>query len=799
MTDQIPRDRHPEEIEENIEDVTLIWLDDSITDSPDSKHTQMLLLQVTNFVQFYTNACLCIDYIRTVKNEKIFLIVRDLLVHEVLPKIHSLATVNSVFILCSHSSGPQQYLSTYSKVKGIFDEPKALIESIQNSIHLISKHLIVFSIFNQRNQKSIRNLSKESASFIWNQLLIDTLKNMPLTNDAKNDMLDKCADYYRTNKVELERIELFRNSYTSDKAIEWYTRDSFVYRLVNKALRTEDIDLLYLFRFYIIDLCAQLQRESKRNIFETDTVTLYRGQQMSTEEFNKLKANIGVLISINGFFSSSRDLGIAQSFVAGTKNTNELKTLLFEIKIHSSLKKIIFADIDKYSQMTGEQEVLFSVGSVFKIDNIQLEPDLDLWKIHMTATDDGSNNVEDYISSMREEIEYISPTILFGALLFNEMGQIDKAEKYFHVLMEKSPKDHEDVPDLYDQLANIYTEQEKLDMALQNYINAYEIRRSKFSSDDVRVANSLHNLGMIHTKKGEYNKAMAYYKQVLAIDEKNYPNGHANKAHTMICIGKVYDANREYDLALDYMIKACEIYRTLLPNQHPYISSTLWNIGSVYENKLDYDRALEYYHSGFVMDEKILPSDHPDFNKNLDRVARVYMKKEECIHGINYFQERLTTQINVLGEIHPRIAHIMMKIGDISGDLFERLNRYEQALTIFEAYIPPDHLSMISCLQEISAMYQKQKLFQKVIYYLTKTLLIQEKLMSKNHLNMGCTLQRIGETYLEIKSYSEALLFLKRSIAIYEANYSQPNDAILKMKRDICLIEEAIKPENREC
>ncbi|CAF1482633.1 unnamed protein product, partial [Rotaria sordida] len=326
---------------------------------------------------------------------------------------------------------------------------------------------------------------------------------MPQTEDAKHDMLNKCSDYYRTNQVELKKIELFRNSYTSDKAIEWDTCDSFVYRLLNKVLRTENIDLRYLFRFYIIDLCSQLEQESKRKAIDTETFTLYRGQQISTEEFNQLKANVGVLISINA---------------------------------HPNLENTIFADVDKCGRIQGEQEVLSSIGAVFKTDNVQLDPHLRLWKIGMTATDDGSKNLQEYINSIKQEIDDISPSILFGALLFNEMGQIDKAEKYFNMLLKALPIDHPDVPNVYDQIANIFAEQGKLNMALENYTYAYEIRRLRFFSDDIHIANSLHNLGFIHKQKGEYDKAMDYYRKVLAIDEKNYPNDHANKAHTMICI-----------------------------------------------------------------------------------------------------------------------------------------------------------------------------------------------------------------------------------------------------------------------
>jgi hypothetical protein len=51
-------------------------------------------------------------------------------------------------------------------------------------------------------------------------------------------------------------IAEFEKDYMSDQAIQWYTRNYFVYKLVNQAVRTEDIDTLYTDRFYIVDLCV---------------------------------------------------------------------------------------------------------------------------------------------------------------------------------------------------------------------------------------------------------------------------------------------------------------------------------------------------------------------------------------------------------------------------------------------------------------------------------------------------------------------------------------------------------------
>ncbi|UJR12613.1 hypothetical protein I4U23_016788 [Adineta vaga] len=79
---------------------------------------------------------------------------------------------------------------------------------------------------------------------------------------AKNDMLKKCIDYYRHSQKELENIERFRSTYTHESAIYWYTIDSFMCTLLNRAFRTENIQLIYAFRYFIIDLCTQLEKET---------------------------------------------------------------------------------------------------------------------------------------------------------------------------------------------------------------------------------------------------------------------------------------------------------------------------------------------------------------------------------------------------------------------------------------------------------------------------------------------------------------------------------------------------------
>jgi hypothetical protein len=55
MTNNYQRNRRLSDIEPNLEDVTLIWCDPNIDDSSDSHHTQTLLRESNNYVQFYTD------------------------------------------------------------------------------------------------------------------------------------------------------------------------------------------------------------------------------------------------------------------------------------------------------------------------------------------------------------------------------------------------------------------------------------------------------------------------------------------------------------------------------------------------------------------------------------------------------------------------------------------------------------------------------------------------------------------------------------------------------------------------
>lgn len=122
-------------------------------------------------------------------------------------------------------------------------------------------------------------------------LFQDIIQELPHGDKAKEEMLTVCRQYYQKNSNILQSIDEFEQTYQNNDCIGWYTRDTFVYKLLNKALRTEDIEQLYKFRFYIVDLSNQLAWKDEKweecgkwKKHDEEKITLYRGALINKNE-----------------------------------------------------------------------------------------------------------------------------------------------------------------------------------------------------------------------------------------------------------------------------------------------------------------------------------------------------------------------------------------------------------------------------------------------------------------------------------------------------------------------------------
>lgn len=782
LTTKIHQNLHLNEIVDNKEDIQLIWLDENINNAIDYRRMQFRLLEVDPSVQFFSNIDRCFDLIKAVKDEKIFLIVSSTYVDLVFAELQTYPAIVAIFIFCMNDSTEPLISAEQRKFVGIFNDQDALFASIREKMILIEKQTINFGLYNPE-EKSLKDLSEESATFLLNQMLIRVLKSLPDETESKEQILELCQNYYKSNQHKLKKIEDFQQSYSSDKAIESFIYESFLQKLLSKALRTEDIELICAFRFFIVDLCTAIEEQSN----DQGIVTFYRGAQIPTKNLEELKKNVDNILVVNGFFTASRDADVYLRYTSSNFVMHNFQRVFFEIQADSSMKTVHFANARRKNGEENQDKVLFHLNSLFKIHSITFDATQELWKVQLKTTDECSTKVDEYLTMAKLEMEEPDPIINYGYLLLYEVCDIDRAEKYFNILLRLLPADHRDVASVYNNIGNIHNQRDQWDLALKNFQTGYELRKQRLPPDHSHIGASLNNIGMIYKAKEQPDVALEYFQQALPITEKITTIGNPQTAMVNENIGKVYSDKHDYDAALIHLLRALAIFKIIVPEQHREIARCSGSIGYVYEKQESYNQALVYYQQQLTVEERCLPPDHPNLISHLDWIVDTYKKKNETDKGLKLCQEKVNLRKSQLGATHPCVAQILMIMGDLikGKQPKEALKYYEEALSILERRTPPNYQIMCVCLTYMSGLYSKQDLTKDAIRCEMKVLELYRRTLSSDHVDIANSFRNLGLYSEKLNIVSDAFRFYNRSLAIYRATYGPHHNEVKKVQDDI--------------
>jgi hypothetical protein len=189
-----------------------------------------------------------------------------------------------------------------------------------------------------------------------------------------------CLTHYRDNREELKFLAELKRDYSLHTPVWWYSRDAFLYRMLNKALRTHQYDTLYVLRVFIRHLHEQIADQQKKTANEK--MQLYRGQGMEKADFDRICANEGGLMSVSNFLLTSDSRKVAQEFAREALNDRKKMSVLMEINVDKNTP-VPLANISQLSAFKKENEWLFSMGSVFRIGPATCLPD-GVWLIILT-------------------------------------------------------------------------------------------------------------------------------------------------------------------------------------------------------------------------------------------------------------------------------------------------------------------------------------------------------------------------------------------------------------------------------
>jgi tetratricopeptide (TPR) repeat protein len=754
-----------------VQNFLLIWLDASIDQSKkDCQNTLAQLQTVVNDIHLFTEPNQCVDFLTDIEDMKAFLIADGSLGQRIIPLMHDTPQLDAIYILCGHKSRHDEWTKKWAKIKGLHTDIKSICEALQLAAKQCNKDSIAVSFMPMNEGASDQNLNQLEASFMYTQIFKEILLDMEHEPQAIKDFAVFCRKLYNDNGGQLTTIKEFERDYRPESSIWWYTRVSFTYDMLNRALRALEGDIIINMGFFIHDLHRQIEglHKNQASRYKEKPFIVYRGQGLSTTDFENLQKTKGGLMSFNNFLSTSEVREVSFVFAESALGKNDTVGILFKMTIDTLVSSAPFAAIRDVSYFNTEEEILFSMHTVFRIGEItKMDKSNPLYQVELKLTTDDDEQLRTLTESIREETPGETGWKRLGQLLL-KLSQFLKAEELYKVLIERT-SDEGETALYYHQLGYIKDHQGDYKKAIEYYKQGLEICQKALPPNHPSLAISYNNIGFVYDNMGEYSKALSFYEKTKKIFEKTLPPNHPDLATSYNNIGNVYDNMGEYSKALSCHEKALEILQKSLPPNHPHLAASYGNIGGVYDNMGEYSKALSFYEKALEIRQKSLPPNHPDLAASYGNIGGVYDDMGEYSKALSFHEKALEIRQKSLPPNHPDLAASYGNIGgvyDNRGEYSKALSFYEKALEIRQKTLPPNHPDLATSYNNIGNVYDNMGEYSKALSCHEKALEILQKSLPLNHPSLATSYGNIGGVYDNMGEYSKALSFHEKALEI---------------------------------
>ena len=522
-----------------VHNVLLIWLDNNIDDKEeDCRNVVTRLRHVVNNVTTFTDGEKCVEFIEDINVNKICMIISGSLGRQIVPRVHNMSHVDSIFMLCGNKKYHEQWTEEWSKIKGVFTEIAPICEALKRTSQQCEQNAISISFVPTSEDGVNKNLDRLDPMFMYTKIIKEILLTIKFEPLHFKEFIDYCRDIFEDNKDTLVNVDKFEQKYRDETPIWWYTYDCFLYPMLNRVLRMSDVDIIIKMGFFIGDLHRHIEVIHKEQFCGHQSgkvFTVYRGQGLSKTAFGQMKEAKGGLMSFNNFLSTSKDRAVSLAFAESNQAEPNLFGILFVMTIDPSKSTTPFASINGVGHYKDEDEVLFSMHTVFRIKGIQsMGENQRLIQVDLTLT--GENDDKDLrklTDRIREETYPDEEGWYRLAMVLLKLGQPEKAQQVYQVLLEQSTNETK-TGDIYGLLGRAKWRRGEYEEAIRFYEKSLEIYKKNLPSNHRNFAASYDNIGAVHHSMGEYSNALSSLEKALEIRQQSLLSNHPDLAKSYI-------------------------------------------------------------------------------------------------------------------------------------------------------------------------------------------------------------------------------------------------------------------------
>lgn len=585
--------------------IVVVWCDASIglkSSSDDDSNTLMQLAQIVNrkrqLIHTFNEIHPCREFMRNVNN--ICLIISGAMGVELVPEIHHMSQIHSIYIFCMNKSKYQAWAKSYEKIRGVYTDIEEICDCLKG--YFISSNSpdyeqLQFDILS----KHITIPSEDKREFplvysVFSKMILSKMKSV-----EQSDMIDYCRMEY-LSQYQQHLIHEFQMNYNQHNPIWWFTRDRFLQEVINRALQVHDLYTLAMMNPFIKALDGKLADLYRRQLpTSPKPLLLYLSQSIPIDLLRKLRLNLGSLICINQFLFANTEKIIASMFLdyqSSSPPEIHYVNILFEITIPQiEQANVYYANIGGISEFVHENEYLLSMSSIYQVDKIDEYLPLPMtWTVHLTLVDRNQAQLVKLRQMIHEQYidRHTSDLSELGSQIVERLYQFKCTRKLFE--QQFNFKSRQIRPILLHYNMGIINDcLNRYDEALEEYKHAINLTRSLLPDglheDRICLVPLYSNIAVTYQQLNQHKHAFDHAYRTLNILCKDGANSIYKKelsASSHFHLGLILDLQSKNQEAKTHYEQALKKRTEYLPNNHPDITSLQDIIASIHSSTPDF-------------------------------------------------------------------------------------------------------------------------------------------------------------------------------------------------------------------
>ena len=185
----------------------LIWADGNFDNTKkDCQNTLKQLHSIVNEVHVLATPMQCITFLNKMDNQRAFIIASGALGLELVPEIHDIPRVDTIYIFCENKQRYTEWAKDWSKIQGVHTEIQPICELLKKATRELDHDAISISYVPKQQQ----NIDQLEPSFMYTVLFKEIILEID-EDDSK--AMKQLVDYCRETGIDEDELKCFESTY----------------------------------------------------------------------------------------------------------------------------------------------------------------------------------------------------------------------------------------------------------------------------------------------------------------------------------------------------------------------------------------------------------------------------------------------------------------------------------------------------------------------------------------------------------------------------------------------------------